>query len=118
MKKIFLVLAVLFFLSTPLAAFADSPLDLQADANAEAIKHNQEGISHYNKGHFDVAAKHFEASEEIQRTGEAYFNVALSYNKLGKHGKAKIHFKEANTLANGNSKITDSEAMKKHLKTH
>jgi len=105
MKKLFLVLTALFFISAPLAAFAESPLDLPADAKAEAKKHNQEGVSHYNQGHPDVALKHFEASEEIQRTGEVYFNEALVYNKLGKHGKATMHYKEAKTLANGNSKI-------------
>ncbi|MFQ5445226.1 MAG: hypothetical protein ACE5EK_11510 [Nitrospinales bacterium] len=42
MKKLFLVLAVLFFISAPLAAFAESPLDLSADTKAEANKPNQE----------------------------------------------------------------------------
>jgi len=118
MKKLILVLAALFFISAPLTAFAESPLALPADAKAEAKKHNQEGISHYNQGHPDVALKHFEASEKIQRTGEVYFNEALAYNKLGKHGKATMHFKEAKTLANGNSKILDSEVMKSLLNKH
>lgn len=118
MKKLLLVLVTLFFISMPLVAFADSPLDLQADANADAKKHNEEGISHYNQGHYDVALQHFEASEKAQRTGEAYFNEALAYDKMGKHGKATMHFKEAKTLANGNSKIMDSAILKKHLKRH
>ncbi len=101
MKKLIVVLITLFFVSTPLIAFAESPLELPFDAKAEAKKHNQE----FNQGHFDVALKHFDASEDIQRTGEIYFNEALAYDKLGKHGKAKIHFKEAKILANGNSKI-------------
>jgi len=118
MKKLFLVLSALFFISAPVAAFAELPLDLSKDANVEAQKHNQEGISHYNKGHFDVALKHFEASEKIQRSGEVYFNEALAYDKLGKHGKAAMHFNEAKTLANGNSRILDSEILKAHLKKH
>jgi len=118
MKKLFLALAALFFISVPFTAFAESPLGLSADAKAEAQKHNQEGVSHYNKGHFDIALKHFEASEKIQRTGEVYFNEALVYDKLGKHGKATMHFKEAKTLANGNSKILNSEVLKAHLKKH
>jgi Flp pilus assembly protein TadD len=118
MKNLFLVLVALFFISTPLAAFAESPLDLPMDAQADAKKHNQEGISHYDQGHFDVALKHFEASEKIQRTGEAYFNEALAYDKLGKHGKATLHFKEAQTLAKGNSKISESDILKGHLKKH
>ena len=118
MKKIFLVLSALFFIVTPLTAFADSPLSLPADAKAEAKQHNQEGITHYNKGHFDVAAKHFETSEEILRTGDAYYNGGLAYYKLGKHGKAKMHFNEAITLANGNSKILNSDVLKSHLKKH
>jgi len=118
MKKLFPVLAVLFFIFAPLAAFAESPLNLPADAKAEAKKHNQEGISHYNQGHPEVALKHFDASEEIQRTAEVYFNEALAYDKLGKHGKARIHFKEAKTLANGNSKIMDSQLLKSLIKKH
>lgn len=118
MKKLFLVLSALLFIVTPLTAFAESALSLPTDAKAEAQQHNQEGVSHYNKGHFDVAVKHFEASEEIQRTGEAYYNAGLAYYKLGKHGKATMHFKEAVTLANGNSKILDSEVLKSHLKKH
>lgn len=118
MKKSILVLTALFFISAPLAAFAESPLSLPAHAKAEAKKHNQEGISHYNQGHPEVALKHFDASEDIQRTGEVYFNEALVYSKLGKHGKATMHFKEAKILANGNAKILNSEVMTSHLKKH
>lgn len=118
MKKLILVLSALFFIAAPLTAFAELPLGLSADAMADAQKHNQEGINHYGKGHFDIALKHFEASEKIQRTGEVYFNEALAYDKLGKHGKAAMHFKEAQTLANGNSKILNSEILKSHLKKH
>ncbi|PIR00433.1 MAG: hypothetical protein COV66_06815 [Nitrospinae bacterium CG11_big_fil_rev_8_21_14_0_20_45_15] len=118
MKKIILVLATLLFVSTPLFAFAEAPLSLQADANAEAQKHNEEGILHFNKGHFDVALKHFEVSEKAQRTAEVYFNEALVFDKMGKHGQATTHFKEAKTLANGNSKILDSEILNGHLKNH
>ncbi len=118
MKKSILVLTALFFISAPLAAFAESPLALPADAKAEAKKHNQEGITQYNLGHPDVALKHFDASEDIQRNGEVYFNEALAYGQLGKHGKATMHFKEARTLANGNAKILNSETLKSHLKKH
>jgi len=118
MKKVILVLTALFFIAAPLAAFAESPLDLPASAKVEAKKHNQEGVSQYNQGHPKLALKHFDASEDIQRNGEVYFNEALAYNKLGQHGKATMHFKEAKTLADGNSKILNSEVMKSHLKKH
>jgi len=118
MKKLLLVLTTLFFVSTPLVAFAESPLELQFNAKTEAKKHNQEGIHYFNQGHFDESLKHFDASEDIQRTGEVYFNEALAYDKLGKHGKATIHFKEAKTLAKGNPKILNSEILKLHLKKH
>jgi Flp pilus assembly protein TadD len=118
MKKSILVLTALFFISAPLAAFAESPLSLPAHAKTDAKKHNQEGISQFDLGHTGVALKHFEASEKIQRTGEAYFNEALAYDKLGKHGQATLHFKEAKTLANGNAKILNSEIMISHLKKH
>jgi tetratricopeptide (TPR) repeat protein len=123
MKKIFLVFAVLFFISTPLVAFAESPLSLPNDAKEGAKRLNQQGISHYEQGHFDAALEQYEASERVQRvdkmiSGETYFNEALAYDKLGKHGKATIHFKEAKILSNGNSKIMNSETLKKHIKRH
>jgi len=118
MKKIFLVLATLLFVSTPLFAFAEAPLSLQEDANIEAQEQNEEGILHFNQGHFDAALRHFEVSEKAQRTAEVYFNEALVFDKLGKHGQATTHFKEAKTLANGNSKILDSEILNRHLKNH
>jgi tetratricopeptide (TPR) repeat protein len=111
MKKIFLVLLAMFFVSTPLTAFAESPLDLPASANEGAKKHNQDGISNLKKGHPNKAIVHFHASEEIQRTGEVYFNEALAYYQLGKHGRARMHFNEAKTLANGNEKILSSKFL-------
>jgi len=105
MKKLILVLATLFFISAPLAAFAESPLDLPADAEKEAKHHNQKGISHYEQGHFDEALKHFEAAGEFKATGESNFNEALALDKMGRHKHATVHFQEAQTLANGNEKI-------------
>ncbi len=58
MKNIIFILALLFFL--PIASCASTPnsaLKLPSGANEEANKHNEEGISHYNKGHYDIALK-------------------------------------------------------------
>jgi hypothetical protein len=41
------------------ALAADPALKFASGANAEANKYNEEGISHYNQGHFDIALKHF-----------------------------------------------------------
>ena len=40
-------------------------MKLPAGANADSNKHNEEGIDHWNQGHFDVALKHFAMASKI-----------------------------------------------------
>ena len=118
MKKIWIVLAALFFLSLPMQAFAEGPLGfpMREGSSASAHEHNQEGIMHYNKGHHDVALKHFQTSVKIDpNVGETHFNMALCLDKIGKHGDATAHFKTAKKLAQGNAKITDSKILNAHV---
>ena len=78
--------------------------------------HNEEGITHFNQDHYDVALKHFQEAEKVDKTiGETYFNLALSLDKLGDHGKAKDYFQMAKDKANGNDKILKSEILIKHI---
>lgn len=88
---------------------------LQTQAGSKAETHNKEGIEHYNKGHWDVALKHFsEAAKEDPKSAEVHYNVALVLDKQGKHKEATEHFKTAWDLGKNNPDIQNSEILKKH----
>jgi hypothetical protein len=57
MKKLLIMISLLVFVLLPFTALAgEGPMKLPAGANAEANKHNEEGITHWDQGHFDVAS--------------------------------------------------------------
>ena len=94
MKNLKYILVVLFFSSiASCVSTTDSALKLPEGANAEANQHNEEGISHYNQGHYDTALKHFHMASEVDpRIGESHYNEAISLDALGRHGDATNHF--------------------------
>ena len=98
-----------------LASLPEGPLNLPAESDPEANTHNEEGISHYKEGHFDIALKHFREAGKIQsEIGEIHFNEALALDKLGDHGDAAKHFKVAQENANGNTLILESKILLAH----
>ncbi len=102
--------------SLPKGSLPEGPLLLPADSNPEAKKHNEEGISHYKEGHYDIALNHFQEAEKLDPAiGEIHFNEALAQDKMGKHGEATNHFKTARENAKGNEKILKSEILIKHI---
>jgi Flp pilus assembly protein TadD len=75
-----------------------------------------EGINHARQDHWDVAEGHFrKAVEADPNLAEAQFNLGLALDKLGKHDEAAIAFKKAAELAPGDSRITDSPVLKRHI---
>lgn len=116
MKKLSLILVLLFVASMSSLAFAADPaLKFPSGANAEANKHNEEGISHYNQGHFDVALKHFQMASKIDPSiGESHYNEALCLDALDRHGEATNHFYAARKHANGNPAILKSGILNAH----
>lgn len=117
MKTIFSILAVLALFMIPATVFAgEGPLPLPAGANPEANMHNNVGIKHWNKGHFDVALEHFQEASAIDASsGEVHFNEAIANDKVDKHGDATMHFKAAFKRAGGNKKILDSKILHGHI---
>ena len=116
-RSIFLLVALLvLFLSAP--AFADSgalQFPMREGSSSSAHKHNEEGISHYNQGHYDVALKHFQKASSIDSAvGEVHYNEALCLDKLGRHGDATNHFYAARKHAHGNPAILKSEILNSH----
>ena len=118
MKRVLISLIALAMFSIPLTAFAEGPLSfpMREGSDAGAHKHNEEGIMHYQKGHYDIALKHFQTSAKIDsKVGASHYNMALSLDKLGQHGDATMHFKCAKMLANGRKEITESKILKGHI---
>lgn len=118
MKKIMLLIAAVFFVSFSAVAFAEEgPLGfpMHEGSSAEAHKHNEEGISHYNQGHYDVALKHFQMASKIDPSvGESHYNEALCYHQMKQHGAATDHFYAARKNAHGNEKILGSTLLNEH----
>ena len=100
-----------------MASLPEGPLNLPAESDPEANTHNEEGISHYKEGHFDIALKHFREAGKIKsEIGEIHFNEALALDKLGDHGDAATHFKVAQENANGNTLILESKILLAHTR--
>jgi len=88
---------------------------MREGSNASAHKHNEEGISHYNQGHYDVALKHFQMASKVDSSvGESHYNEALCLDKLEKHGEATNHFYKARKYAKGNPAILGSKILNAH----
>ena len=116
-KLLFVLLALLFmFLSAPVFAEEGAlKFPMREGSSASAHKHNEEGISHFNQGHYDVALKHFQMASSIDSAvGESHYNEALCLDKLERHGEATIHFYAARKYARGNPAILNSSILNAH----
>ena len=90
---------------------------LKTAPGSKAEMHNDEGIEHFNQGHWDVAKKHFmEAAKADAMSAEAHYNLALVLDKSGDHKGATEHFKTALDLGKDNPEIQNSGILKAHLK--
>lgn len=93
---------------------ADAPFFAPASSAARAD--NDEGVGHYQQGHWDVAAEHFrKAVKADPNSAVAHYNLGLTLDKLGKHEDATSEFKKALELAQNEPAIKDSEILKKHV---
>jgi tetratricopeptide (TPR) repeat protein len=118
MRNLLLILFVLTSMCLSVPVFADEgPLkfSMREGSNASAYKHNEEGISHYKQGHYDIALKHFQMASKVDSSvGESHYNEALCLDKLGKHGDATNHFYAARKYAKGSSAILGSKILNAH----
>jgi Flp pilus assembly protein TadD len=95
-------------------ASADAPLF--APASSTARTDNDEGVGHYQQGHWDVAMGHFQKAVKADpNSAVVRYNVALTLDKMGKHEEATQAFKQALDLAPNDPVIKDSEILKKHV---
>lgn len=89
---------------------------LMAPASSPGRADNDEGVSHYKQGHWDVAAEWSQkAIKADPNLAEAQYNLALALDKMGKHEEATTAFKKAVKLAPANPAIKDSAILKKHV---
>jgi len=92
----------------------DAPLS--APAKSAARMENDEGVGHYQQGHWDVAMEHFQKAVKADpNSAVVHYNVALTLDKMGKHEDATKSFKKALELAPTDPVIKDSEILKKHV---
>lgn len=95
-------------------AAADAPLFAPASSAARMV--NDEGVGHYQQGHWDVAMEHFQKAVKADpNSAVVHYNVALTLDKMGKHDEATASFKKALELAPSEPAITGSDILKKHL---
>lgn len=99
------------------AEMGKGAVPLKAAPGSMAESHINLGIEHYEKGHWDVAKKHFsDAAQADPKSAEAHYDVALVLDKAGDHAGATTHFKTAYDLGKNNAEIQNSDILKKHLK--
>ncbi len=92
----------------------DAPLI--APASSAARMDNDEGVGHYQQGHWDVAIEHFrKAVKADPNSAVAHYNLGLTQDKMGKHDEATASFKKALALASNDPTIKGSEILKKHV---
>ena len=91
----------------------DAPLF--APASSAARMANDEGVGHYQQGHWDVAMEHFQKAVKADpNSAVVHYNIALTLDKMGKHEDAANSFKKALELAPTDPVIKESEILKKH----
>ena len=89
---------------------------LMAPEGAAGAAENDEGVKHFEQGHWDAAQEHFnKALAANAKLAEAHYNLALALDKLGDHGEATNHFKTALELAPEDPRIKDSGILQAHV---
>ncbi len=89
---------------------------LLASAPVGGAEANNEGVNHYQQGHWDVAQEHFQKAVAANADlAEAHYNLALTLDKLSNHGDATKHFQMALDHGAENPGIKDSGILKAHL---
>lgn len=90
---------------------------LRAPSGSKAEAAINEGIMHYEQGHWGVAKTHFErAVQADEQSAEAHYDLALALDKAGDHQAAIQHFKAAQDYGKNNPEIQNSGILQAHLK--
>ncbi len=99
-----------------MAKVETEPMALSATEKTVGAKDNNEGVTHYQQSHWDVAQEHFQkAITANAKLAEAHYNLALTLDKLGNHAEATTHFKTALKLGSDIPAIKDSGILQAHV---
>jgi tetratricopeptide (TPR) repeat protein len=97
--------------------FAEEPLELFSKEGSHSVGHDQNllGIDAYKKQKFYQALKHFQTASVVDRKkGKIFFNIGLTFHKMGKHLESAKHFQWALKLSSNNKKISKSQLIQQH----
>ena len=85
-------------------------------ADTEAGGKNNVGVSHLAMRHYEIAEGYFRDAIELQPDfAEAWFNLGVALDGIGKHDEATAAFRKAAEFGAHNPAITGSEIVKQYL---
>jgi tetratricopeptide (TPR) repeat protein len=85
-------------------------------ADTEAGGKNDMGVSHLEMRHYEIAEGYFRDAIALRPDfAEAYFNLGVALDGIGKHDEATEAFRQAKQFGATNPQIAGSEMLKKHL---
>jgi tetratricopeptide (TPR) repeat protein len=87
-------------------------------ADTEAGGKNNVGVSHLEMRHYEIAEGYFRDAIELQPDfAEAWFNLGVALDGIGKHDEATAAFRKAAEFGAHNPAIAGSEIVKRHLRS-
>jgi Flp pilus assembly protein TadD len=85
-------------------------------ADTEAGGKNNVGVSHLEMRHYDIAEGYFRDAIKLRPDfAEAYFNLGVALDGMGRQPEATEAFRQAKNLGGNIPAIADSDIMKQHL---
>jgi tetratricopeptide (TPR) repeat protein len=85
-------------------------------ADTEAGGKNNVGASHLEMRHYDIAEGYFRDAITLRPDfAEAYFNLGVALDGMGKQPEATEAFRKAKQFGASNPNIAESETLKQHL---
>jgi tetratricopeptide (TPR) repeat protein len=87
-------------------------------ADTEAGGKNDVGVSHLQMRHYEISEGYFRDAIALRPDfAEAWFNLGVALDGMGKHKEATEAFRKAEQYGANNPAITGSGILKQHLGT-
>lgn len=114
-KIIFSLIVISAFIYCPQKVYSEEPLGLKPIEGSHSVGFDQNnlGIRAFQEKKYKKALKHFHiASMADPKSGELYFNMALTLSKLKVHDEIYKYMNLANKYSKGNLEIKNSALHK------